>query len=129
MRLPSSAESSPQSFIRAGGQGWVSGQISGKGGVASPSAINSYELDSVHKARVLIERSVAAEAAVHVDEPTLARLEQSLAIQKQTMRDPVHFLICDREFHLAIYRSCGNPHQSRSSRCPAPSEKLLPMNS
>ena len=25
------------------------------------------------------------------------------------MRDPVHFLICDREFHLTIYRSCGNP--------------------
>ena len=25
------------------------------------------------------------------------------------MRDPVHFLICDREFHLAIYRSSGNP--------------------
>jgi DNA-binding FadR family transcriptional regulator len=78
-------------------------------GVASPSAINFYELDSVHKARVLIERSVAAEAAVHVDDSTLYRLEQSLAIQKQTMRDPVHFLICDREFHLTIYRSCGNP--------------------
>ena len=21
----------------------------------------------------------------------------------------MHFLICDREFHLTIYRSCGNP--------------------
>jgi DNA-binding FadR family transcriptional regulator len=78
-------------------------------GVASPSAINFYQLDSVHKARVLIERSVAAEAAIHIDDSTLCRLEQSLAIQKQTMRDPVHFLICDREFHLSIYRSCGNP--------------------
>src|SRR5580698_3999643 len=78
-------------------------------GVARPSAINSYELDSVHKSRLLIERAVAAEAAVHIDDTTLARLEQSLAIQKQTMRDPVHFLICDREFHLTIYRSCGNP--------------------
>jgi DNA-binding FadR family transcriptional regulator len=78
-------------------------------GVTSPSAINSYELDSVHKSRLLIERAVAAEAAIHIDESTLARLEQSLAIQKQTMRDPVHFLICDREFHLTIYCSCGNP--------------------
>ena len=78
-------------------------------GVTGPRAINTYDLDSVHKARVLIERSVAAEAAVHIDGSTLARLEQSLAIQKQTMRDPVHFLICDREFHLTIYRSCGNP--------------------
>ena len=78
-------------------------------GVASPSAINAYELDSVHKSRLLIERAVAAEAAVHIDDTTLARLEQSLMIQKQTMRDPVHFLICDREFHLTIYHSCGNP--------------------
>src|SRR5580698_9312998 len=78
-------------------------------GVTSPSAINAYDLDSVHKARLLIERAVAAEAAVYIDESTLARLKQSLAIQKQTMHDPVHFLICDREFHLTIYRSCGNP--------------------
>ncbi len=76
-------------------------------GVTSPSAINAYELNSVHKSRVLIERAVAAEAAVHIDNSTLARLEQSLAIQKQTMRDPVHFLICDREFHLTIYRSAA----------------------
>ena len=78
-------------------------------GVANASAINAYELDSVHKSRLLIERAVAAEAAVHIDDSTLGRLEQSLAIQKHTMRDPVHFLICDREFHLTIYRSCGNP--------------------
>src|ERR1700721_3006610 len=49
-------------------------------GVASPSAINSYELESVHKSRLLIERAVAAEAAVHINDSTLARLEQSLAI-------------------------------------------------
>ncbi len=78
-------------------------------GVTSPSAINSYDLESVHKARLLVERAVAAEAAARIDGVTLARLQQSLAIQKQTMRDPVHFLICDREFHLTIYRSSGNP--------------------
>ncbi len=63
----------------------------------------------MHKSRLLIERAIAAEAAVRIDDSTLTRLEQSLMIQKQTMRDPVHFLICDREFHLTIYRSCGNP--------------------
>ena len=78
-------------------------------GVTSPSAINAYDLESVHKARLLIERAVAAEAASRIDDDTLARLKQSLAIQKQTMRDPVHFLICDREFHITIYRSSGNP--------------------
>jgi DNA-binding FadR family transcriptional regulator len=78
-------------------------------GVTSPSAINSYDLESVHNARLLVERAVVAEAAVRIDEATLTRLEQSLSIQKHTFRDPVHFLICDREFHVAIYRSSGNP--------------------
>lgn len=78
-------------------------------GVASPSAINAYDLESVHHARLLVERAVAAEAALRIDEATLARLHRSLEVQKQTMSDPVHFLICDREFHLAIYQSAGNP--------------------
>ncbi len=63
----------------------------------------------MHGARLLVERAVAADAATRIDETTLKRLRQSLVVQKQTMRDPVHFLICDREFHLAIYRSSGNP--------------------
>ena len=63
----------------------------------------------MHNARLLVECAVVADAATRIDETTLKRLRQSLAIQKQTMRDPVHFLICDREFHLAIYRSSGNP--------------------
>jgi DNA-binding FadR family transcriptional regulator len=78
-------------------------------GVASPSAINGYDLESVHDARLLVERAVVAEVAARIDDETLARLEQSLAIQQHTMRDPVHFLICDREFHLAIYRCASNP--------------------
>jgi DNA-binding FadR family transcriptional regulator len=78
-------------------------------GVTSARAINSYDLDSVHSARLLVERVVVAEAAERVDEETLARLEMSLATQQQVMNDPVRFLICDREFHIAIYRASANP--------------------
>jgi DNA-binding FadR family transcriptional regulator len=78
-------------------------------GLTSQNAINAYDLESVHKARLLVERAIAAEAALHIDDDTLGRLEQSLAVQKQTVRDPVHFLICDREFHITVYRSSGNP--------------------
>jgi DNA-binding FadR family transcriptional regulator len=40
---------------------------------------------------------------------TLARLEASLAAQRQCFNDPVRFLICDREFHFVIYRCSVNP--------------------
>ncbi|MGD0565391.1 MAG: FadR/GntR family transcriptional regulator [Roseiarcus sp.] len=78
-------------------------------GVTSPSAINSYNIEAVHGARLLVERAVVAEAALRIDDETLRRLKQSLTIQKETTRDPIHFLICDREFHLAIYRCSANP--------------------
>jgi DNA-binding FadR family transcriptional regulator len=78
-------------------------------GVTSPSAINSYDIEEVHGARLLVERAVVAEAARRIDGETLRRLEQSLTIQRETTRDPIHFLICDREFHVAIYRCSANP--------------------
>jgi len=77
-------------------------------GVASPFAINSYDLRAVHGARLVAERAVVAEAAERIDGPTLTRLEASLAAQKHCLDDPVRFLICDREFHFAIYRSSAN---------------------
>ena len=78
-------------------------------GLAAAGAINSYDLRSVHRARLLAERVVVAEAAERIDGETLARLDASLAAQKQCLEDPVRFLICDREFHFAIYRCAANP--------------------
>jgi DNA-binding FadR family transcriptional regulator len=78
-------------------------------GFAAAGAINSYDLRSVHGARLLAERAVVAEAAERIDGGTLARLEASLAAQKNCLEDPVRFLICDREFHFAIYRAAANP--------------------
>jgi DNA-binding FadR family transcriptional regulator len=80
-----------------------------KSGIASPDAINRYDLESVHQARLLVERAVIAEAAVRIDAATLRQLEASLAAQRECLDDPVRFLICDREFHIAIYRCASNP--------------------
>ncbi|RUM95853.1 FadR family transcriptional regulator [Pseudaminobacter arsenicus] len=77
--------------------------------IAAPSAIDRYDLDSVHAARLLIELKVVGEAAERIDEDALARLDNSLAAQQIANADPVRFLICDREFHVTIYRACGNP--------------------
>jgi DNA-binding FadR family transcriptional regulator len=77
--------------------------------LASPFAINRYDLASVHGARLLAERAVVADAAQRIDSATLARLETSLAAQKHCLNDPVRFLICDREFHSSIYRCSSNP--------------------
>jgi len=78
-------------------------------GLREPKLIDSYDLESIHAARLLVERPVVAEATVRIDEETLKFLDDLLVAQLSAVNDPVRFLISDREFHLAIYRSCGNP--------------------
>lgn len=78
-------------------------------GIASRPSVNDYDLDAVHEARLLIERRVVADAAERVSEAVLERLRRSLAAQEACLSDPARFLICDREFHVTVYRACGNP--------------------
>ena len=70
--------------------------------------VSDYTLEDVHATRVLVERQVVAEATRRITDDVLATLDRSLAAQEACLDDPVQFLICDREFHAAIYRSCGN---------------------
>lgn len=78
-------------------------------GITGRLDINSYDVHSVHGARLLIEQQVVGDAAERVSDETLALLRRALDVQAACLDDPVHFLICDREFHVAIYRECGNP--------------------
>lgn len=77
-------------------------------GLGPARAINAYDIDSVHAARLLVEREVVAAAARRIDDETLAALDALLAVQKEAFDDPVGFLICDREFHVAIYKASDN---------------------
>ncbi len=77
--------------------------------IASPNAIDSYDLDDVHAARLHIELKVVGDAAERIDEDTMSKLRSLLDAQKLCGDDAMRFLICDREFHVAIYRACGNP--------------------
>jgi DNA-binding FadR family transcriptional regulator len=78
-------------------------------GIGKAKALDSYDIDTVHGARLVVERQVVAEAARRIDEATLGQLQENLQAQRATDGDPVRFLICDREFHLAIYRASENP--------------------
>lgn len=77
--------------------------------IAAPSAIDRYDLEAVHGARMLVELHVVDQAVDNVTDELLAKLEALLEAQRQLGKDTMRFLICDREFHLAIYRACGNP--------------------
>lgn len=77
--------------------------------IAAPSAIDRYDLEAVHGARLLVELDVVRQAAARVDGETIAKLESLLEAQRGVGSDTMRFLICDREFHLEIYRAAGNP--------------------
>jgi DNA-binding FadR family transcriptional regulator len=79
-----------------------------KNGITSATTINSYDLESVHRARLLVEREVVADAAARIGASRLARLETLLVTQREMLDDPVAFLMSDREFHTTIYRAAAN---------------------
>jgi DNA-binding FadR family transcriptional regulator len=82
------------------------GSLKIDGGNIKP--VDEYDLDTVHSARMFVEREIIADAAQRIDEATLAILETLIAAQKTAVSDPIRFLISDREFHLVIYRAAGN---------------------
>lgn len=77
-------------------------------GLREARKINSYDIEDIHASRLMVERPVVASAAERIDEGTLVFLEESLKAQRKAIEDPMRFLIIDREFHLVIYRCCGN---------------------
>ncbi|MBS0447226.1 MAG: FadR family transcriptional regulator [Proteobacteria bacterium] len=77
-------------------------------GIGASRLINSYGLGEIHAARLFVERQVVGDAAERIDDATLRQLDDSLTAQRTSLDDPVRFLIIDREFHLAVYRGCGN---------------------
>lgn len=77
--------------------------------IASRNAIDSYDLEAVHAARLHIELKVVGDAAERIDAETLGKLRRLLEAQRMGCGDATRFLICDREFHVTIYRACGNP--------------------
>ncbi len=78
-------------------------------GITNRLDVDSYDVEAVHEARLLIEQQVVGDAAEAFPEEALDRLRRSLEAQADCLDDPVRFLISDREFHVTIYRACRNP--------------------
>ncbi len=78
-------------------------------GITAQINVDRYDVHAVHAARMLVEQQIVGDAAQHISEAALESLRLSLAAQAACLNDPVRFLICDREFHVTIYRECGNP--------------------
>ncbi len=78
------------------------------GHFAAGRPLGGHRLDDIHAARLLVERPVVGEAAETIAPQTLQFLRDAIRAQRAAAGDPVRFLISDREFHAAIYRSCAN---------------------
>jgi DNA-binding FadR family transcriptional regulator len=73
-----------------------------------PPLDGPYGLSSVHEARLLVERRIAAEATRRATPELAAALRRSIAAQEACGDDAVRFLLADREFHGRLYRAAGN---------------------
>lgn len=78
-------------------------------GITRQIDVNRYAIQDVHDARLLVEQHAVGQAAVHISDDDLELLGRVLETQHLCLRDPLRFLIADREFHLTIYRACANP--------------------
>lgn len=77
-------------------------------GMLNSSSITGYTIDDVFGARIEIERAVIADAAARADADFIRRLEVILDAQKDCLNDTTRYFICDRSFHVTIYRHCNN---------------------
>lgn len=78
-------------------------------GITRQIDVNRYAIGDVHDARLLVEQQAVGLTAIHITADDLELLARVLETQKLCIEDPLRFLIADREFHLTIYRACGNP--------------------
>jgi DNA-binding FadR family transcriptional regulator len=86
----------------------ASSTLPGAAAGGEPDLDGPYALRSVHEARILVERRLAAEAARRATPRLVEEFRRSLAAQEACGDDAVRFLLADREFHGLLYRASGN---------------------
>jgi GntR family transcriptional repressor for pyruvate dehydrogenase complex len=71
--------------------------------------LEARNLGSLYESRVLVDGEIGRLAAPLITATALARLEQSLDLQRGLMRQPEAFHVEDMEFHQIIFDACANP--------------------
>ncbi len=73
-------------------------------------------VEKLYAARRLIEGEIAALAALNAGAEDIAWLEQSLADQKDTLRDPGRYRAVDTDFHRRLAEMADNPFLARAAQ-------------
>lgn len=76
--------------------------------VSTLRGLQNRSFEEVAEARAIVEVQVIWLAAQRIGANELARLAALVREQEDMLHDPVRFQISDREFHITMYRSCGN---------------------
>lgn len=72
-------------------------------------SLDAASLESLHRARSMIESGLVREAAGRITDAAAARLDEMVAAGFALIDDPLGFRILDQEFHRAIYELGDNP--------------------
>ncbi len=76
--------------------------------VSTLGNLKDRSFEEVTEARAAVELQVIWLAAQRIGDNELARLAELVRDQETMQQDPVGFQISDREFHVTLYRACGN---------------------
>lgn len=76
--------------------------------VSTLGNLKDRSFEEVAEARAAVELQVIWLAAQRIGDNELTRLSELVKDQQTMYSDPVGFQISDREFHVALYKSCGN---------------------
>ncbi len=76
-------------------------------------SLDTYTVDALYDARILIEGGIAKRAAAQMTEAQIAKLREVVGPQHRLTGDPVGFRVSDLEFHQLLIEAAANPFLAR----------------
>lgn len=70
--------------------------------------VTQFDIEEFREARLLVERALLPLAVKRITAPQLAQAEETIANMRRFKNEPEKADIYDRDFHLILFRACGN---------------------